>query len=253
MKISATIISLNEEEHLGRCLQSIQGLADEIVVVDSGSSDRTLEIAASYGAVVLKHQWSNYSDQKNFAASRASHDWILSLDADECFSPLLREEVSALKARESTAEAFEFPRLAQYLGRWIHHSGWYPDHKVRLYLRTQAHWEGKFVHESLVVKGRTSRLRGDLLHYTCDSVADHLNRINRYTTLAAQDLWERGKRSSLANLLGSPPAAFLKSYILELGFLDGIQGCLIAYFAGYYNFLKYAKLWELERKATSSS
>jgi glycosyltransferase involved in cell wall biosynthesis len=253
MKISATIISLNEEEHLGRCLQSIQGVVDEIVVVDSGSSDQTLDIAATYGAIVLKRHWTNYSDQKNFAASKASHDWILSLDADECFSALLREEVSALKSREATAEAFEFPRLAQYLGRWIHHSGWYPDYKVRLYLRTKAHWEGKFVHESLVVEGRIGRLKGDLLHYTCDSVSDHLNRINRYTTLAAQDLWERGKRSSMANLVGSPPATFLKSYFFESGFRDGIHGCLIASFAGYYNFLKYAKLWELERKAASNS
>ena len=248
MRISATIITLNEEMRLARCLESIQGIADEIIVVDSESVDNTREIAESHGARVFGRQWTNYSDQKNFASRQASHDWILSLDADECLSSSLREALVALKKGNSLAEAYAFRRLAFYLGRWIYHSGWYPDYKTRLYLKEKAHWEGQFVHETLVVDGRISRIEADLLHYTCESVSAHARSVERYTTLAAQDLWTLGRRSTFPILLGSALGAFMKGYLLERGFLDGMQGCLIATFAGYYNFLKYAKLWELERK-----
>jgi glycosyltransferase involved in cell wall biosynthesis len=252
MKISATIITFNEESHIHRCLKSVQGLADEIIVVDSGSQDKTREIAEAYGAKVFSRRWTNYADQKNFASAQASYSWILSLDADECLSETLYREIAELKSRDKLVEAYEFPRLTYYLGRWIHHSGWYPDYKVRLYLKEKARWEGPFVHEALNVNGRISRIEADLLHHTCDSVAAHARRLDRYTSLAAQDLWSRGKRTRLSNLLGSPFAAFLKCYFVKAGFRDGIHGCLIAVFASYYTFLKYAKLWESEHRPNES-
>lgn len=247
MMISATIITLNEEEHIGRCLKSVQGVADELVVVDAGSQDQTCTIAARLGARVLRRDWTNYSDQKNFAASQASHDWILSLDADECLSDLLRQQLLTVKANPGRADAYEFPRRTFYLGRWIRHCGWYPDHKVRLYRRERGQWQGAFVHEHLSCDGSVVRLKGDLLHYTCDSVSDHACRVGKYTTLAAQDLLDRGRRSGPLKLVLSPLAAFMSSYFLKAGFLDGFRGLLISTFSAYYNFLKYSKLWDLQR------
>ncbi len=247
MMISATIITLNEEEHVGRCLESVLGVADEVIVVDAGSQDQTCAIAARLGARVFKRGWTNYSDQKNFAASQASHDWILSLDADECLSDRLRQQLIAVKANPEKANAYEFPRRAFYLGRWIRHCGWYPDHKVRLYRRQQGQWKGDFVHEHLSCNGPVVRLKGDLLHYTCDSVSDHACRVEKYTTLAAQDLQRKGTRSGPLKIVGSSVAAFLISYSLKAGFLDGFRGLLISVFAAYYNFLKYSKLWDLQR------
>jgi glycosyltransferase involved in cell wall biosynthesis len=247
MMISATVITLNEEEHVGRCLESAQGVADEVILVDGGSRDQTRTIAARLGARVFKRDWKNYSDQKNFAASQASHDWILSLDADECLSDRLRRQLLAVKANPAKAAAYEFPRRTFYLGRWIRHCGWYPDHKIRLYRRQQGQWKGDFVHEHLSCDGPVVRLEGDLLHYTCDSVADHACRVGKYTTLAAQDLQRRGTGSGPLKIVGSPVAAFLSSYFLKAGFLDGFQGLLISAFAAYYNFLKYSKLWDLQR------
>ncbi len=247
MRISATVITFNEEKHLDRCLKSVRGLADELIVVDAGSRDGTCAVAARWGARVYKRDWTNYSDQKNFAAAQASHEWILSLDADECLSPPLRERLLEVKAHPAPANAYEFPRRAFYLGRWIRHCGWYPDRKPRLYRRSQGHWVGDFVHEHLVCEGPIGRLEGDLLHYTCDSVSDHARRVGRYTSLAARDLQARGIRSGPLKILGSPVVAFLGSYCFKAGFMDGMQGFLISAFAAYYNFLKYSKLWDLQR------
>jgi glycosyltransferase involved in cell wall biosynthesis len=248
MKISATVITLNEQRHIRQCLESLQGIADEMIVVDSGSQDATLEIAAQLGAKTFVHDWTNYAEQKNFASSLAQYEWILSLDADECLSSSLRQDILRAKQNGTHGVAFEFPRKAFYLGRWIEHSGWYPDHKIRLFLKESAQWEGRFVHEALRVNGPIVRLQGDLLHYSCQSISEHLQSLDRYTTLAAEDLWHRQKRSSSADLLVSTLAAFLKTYYFKQGFLDGKQGFLIACFAGYYNFIKYAKLWELEQR-----
>jgi len=254
MNISATIITLNEETHLARCLESLRGVADEIIVVDSGSQDSTREIAESHGARFLVHPWTNYSDQKNFATTRAAHEWILSVDADECLSACLRDAILDLKQGSATAAvAYSFPRKALYLGRWISHSGWYPDYKTRLYRKEKAYWVGEFVHEKLAVDGETQRVEADLLHYSCQSVKDHAQSLDRYTSLAARDLHARGEHCSLSQVVGSPLAAFFRAYLLRAGFLDGFQGCLIACFAAYYNFLKYAKLWELERQSENSA
>ena len=248
MKISATVITLNEQRHIRQCLESLQGIADEMIVVDSGSQDATLKIAVELGAKTFVHEWTNYSEQKNFASSLAQHEWILSLDADECLSSSLRQDILQAKERSTQAVAFEFPRKAFYLGRWIEHSGWYPDHKARLFLKNKARWEGRFVHESLRIDGPIVRLPGDLLHYSCESISEHLLTLDRYTTLAAEDLWHSRKRSGWTHLLSSAFAAFVKTYWLKQGFRDGIQGFVIACFASYYNLVKHAKLWELEQR-----
>jgi len=240
MKISATIITYNEELNLPRAIESLR-CCDEIVVVDSGSTDRTVEIAQRYGARVLEANWRGFSGQKNYASSVASYDWILSIDADEALSEDLEGEIWGLKKNGSDFDAFTFPRLAQYLGRWILHSGWYPDRKIRLFDRRKARWVGDYVHESVVCDGRTGQLQGNLLHYTCGSLSEHLKTMDRYTTLAAEEIVARKKPVGLRQLLLDPPWTFVKSYFFQRGFQDGIEGLAIAYMAAIYTFLKYAK------------
>ncbi len=240
MKISATIITLNEEHNLARALETLD-CVDEVVVVDSGSTDRTRDVAARYGARVLCHDWPGYAAQKNFAAGQAQHDWILSLDADEALSETLSAEILRVKKEGPRAGAYRMARRAQYLGRWIKHSGWYPDYKVRLYDRRRGRWEGAYVHESVRVDGPVELLAGDLLHYTCNSLSQHLRTMDRYTTLAAEELRARGRRAGAGRLLFAPPATFLKTYFLQQGFRDGYQGFLISAMAAWYVFLKHAK------------
>jgi glycosyltransferase involved in cell wall biosynthesis len=240
-RLSVTIVTLNEERDLPRALASVAGLADEVVVVDSGSTDRTLEVARRHGARVLTRPWTDYSDQKNFAAAQGSHEWILSLDADEALSPELRAELARWKESPAEAAAYEMPRRAHYLGRWIRHSGWYPDLKRRLYRRDRARFVGT-LHESLEVDGRVERLQGELHHYSCSSLAEHRARVDVYTTLAAQQLFAAGRRRWLGPLLVAPPWAFLRTYFFQQGFRDGYQGWLIARMAARYVALKYLKL-----------
>jgi glycosyltransferase involved in cell wall biosynthesis len=243
MKISATIISLNEERNIARAIESLK-FADEIVVVDSGSTDATRDIAAKAGARVIQQLWHGYAAQKNFAAATAAHEWILSLDADEVVTTELAAELTAIRADGPRFDAYSFPRLAQYLGRWIRHSGWYPDRKVRLYHRAKAKWVGEYVHESVRVDGTVGELHGNLLHYTCSSLAEHRRTLDRYTSLAAQEIVARKKRASIAHLIVDPPWTFFRTWVLQRGFLDGRQGFTIARMAALYTFLKYAKARE---------
>lgn len=240
MKISATIITYNEERNIARAIESLR-CADEILVVDSGSSDRTAEIAAKLGARVLEHNWAGYSEQKNWAAAQASNDWILSLDADEALSETLEAEIWHVKKTGPTAAAYTMPRMAQYLGRWILHSGWYPDRKVRLYDRRQASWEGKFVHERLKVDGSVAAFDAPLLHFTCQSLSEHLRTMDRYTTLAAEQLVEQNRRVSAPQLLLRPWWEFIRTYVFKRGFQDGVEGLAIAWMGALYVFLKLAK------------
>ena len=240
MKISATIITFNEQKNIARAIESLR-CCDEVVVVDSGSTDRTAEIARRLGARVLEHPWEGFAKQKNIAAGAAAHDWILSIDADESLSEALEAEIWQLKKRGPEFDAYTVPRLAQYLGRWILHSGWYPDRKVRLYDRRKARWVGSYVHESVQVDGRIGHLEANLLHYTCDSLSQHLETMNRYTTLAAEQLVAEKVRIGWRHLLVDPPWTFFRTYVLKLGFLDGVEGLAIAYMAAVYNFVKYAK------------
>ncbi len=243
MQISATLITLNERENLPRALASL-AFCDEVVVVDSGSTDGTVELAEQLGARVSHRDWTGYAAQKNFAAEQASHDWILSLDADEEVSPELRSAIDRLREHGPAADGYAFPRRARYLGRWIKRSGWYPDAKVRLYDRSKARWRGDCVHESVVVDGSRGALTGDLLHYTCETFSQHVQTVDRYTSLAAAELRARGRRPGLPRLLCAPPWASFRTYVLQRGFLDGYAGLLIAVMAGFYVFSKYVKARE---------
>ena len=240
MKITATIIAFNEERHIARALESLR-CCDEIVVVDSGSVDRTVELAEKLGARVVESPWHGYAVQKNYAAERASNDWILSIDADEALSESLEGEIWTLKKKGPAYDAYTMPRLAQYLGRWILHSGWYPDRKVRLYHRAKAKWVGDFVHESVEVNGRVGHLESNLLHFTCDSLSEHLKSMDRYTTLAAEELVSRKEKIHLRNMILDPAWTFTRTYFFQRGFEDGLEGLTIAYMAALYTFLKYAK------------
>jgi glycosyltransferase involved in cell wall biosynthesis len=248
MKITATVITFNEEHNIEAALESLS-FADEIIVVDSESTDRTLEIARRFTDRIFVRPWPGYSAQKNFAAEQARNDWVFSLDADERVSEELARELARLKGGvEPGASAFEMPRRTFYLGRWIKHSGWYPDYKLRLYDRTRGRWLGDYVHETLEADGNVERLNGDLLHFTVRDASEHQLRMDRYTTLAARKAHSRGKRASLISLSILPLVVFIRSYIFKLGFLDGIPGLAIARFAAHYEFLKNLKLWEMEMK-----
>lgn len=248
MKITATVITLNEEHNIAAALESLSW-ADEIIVVDSQSADRTVEIARGFTDRVFVRPWPGYSAQKNFAAEQAANDWIFSLDADERVSKELANEIEQLKGgAEPEAAGFEMSRLTFYLGRWIKHSGWRPDLKLRLYDRRRARWRGDYVHETLEADGKIERLYGDILHYTVRDASEHHLRMDRYTTLAAEQAYSQRKRASILSLLVSPAGVFLRSYILKLGFLDGVPGLAIARFAAHYEFLKNLKLWEMRMK-----
>src|SRR5205823_2883323 len=191
MKITATIITRDEERNIARAMESLR-CCDEILILDSGSTDRTVELAANLGARVIEAGWRGFAGQKNWAAEQATHQWILSLDADEALSEALEAEIWNLKKSGPQYDAYTMPRLARYLGRWILHSGWYPDRKIRLYYRRKAKWVGEFVHESVQASGRVGHLESNILHFTCESLSEHLKTLDRYTTLAAQEIAARG-------------------------------------------------------------
>ncbi len=244
MKISATIITLNEERNVARAIESLR-CCDEILVVDSGSSDQTCEVAARLGARVIANAWPGYTRQKNFAAAEARNEWILSLDADEALSEPLEGEIWELKKTGPRFDGYSAPRLAQYCGRWIQHSGWYPDRKVRLYRRDRAAWTGEYVHESVRVNGSVGKLNGSVLHYTCTSLTEHLQTLDRYTTLAAQEIVARQQHVGPLRLLLDPAWTFLRAYVVKRGFLDGVQGLSIAWMAALYTYVKFAKARDL--------
>lgn len=240
MRITATIITLNEERNIARSIESLR-CCDEILIVDSGSTDRTVELAEKLGVRVIEAGWLGYAAQKNRAAEHAGNEWILSLDADEALSEALEAEIWSLKKSGPEYDAYTMPRLARYLGRWIYHSGWYPDRKVRLYRLDKAKWVGDFVHESVVPSGTLGHLQSNILHFTCESLSEHVKTMDRYTTLAAQELAARKIKVPLSKLIVDPAWAFVKTYFLQRGFLDGPEGLTIAHMAAFYTFLKYSK------------
>lgn len=252
--ISATIITLNEEDRIADTVRALD-FCDEVLVVDSGSRDRTRELATAHGARVLIRSWTGYADQKNFAGNQARYDWILNIDADERPTPELRRELEAWrergewKASDGQAQgppegitAWSVPRLTQYDGRWIYHSGWYPDRKVRLYDRRGSRWRGAFVHERLETTGRVGELTSDLLHFPYRSHEDHYQRMDRYTALAAEEASLGGQRFSWIRVLGGPPVAFLRSFLFRAGFLDRGPGLRIAYMAARYVYLREVRI-----------
>ncbi|OFW15228.1 MAG: hypothetical protein A3F70_12990 [Acidobacteria bacterium RIFCSPLOWO2_12_FULL_67_14] len=251
-KLSVTIITRNEAEHIAAAIDSA-AWADEVLVVDCGSTDATLEIACARGATVLSREWSGYVDQKNFAAARASHDWIFSLDADERIPPPLAAEIRALLATEPPRRGYRLPRVTFHLGRWVRTTDFYPDFQTRLYDRRAARWNGRYVHESVAVDGPVGRLRHELEHYSFRDLRDQVERLNHYTTLAARQMHEAGRRAGPLDLIVHPPAAFLRNYVLRRGFMDGTVGLTISAMAAYAVFLKFAKLWELQRTRVAES
>lgn len=249
MKITATIITFNEESNIKEACESV-AWADEIVVVDSNSTDATRDIAASCGARVIENEWPGFGAQKQFAVNRAENDWIFSLDADERVSDQLRTSIEALKnGRHEEADGFVVARRTFYQGRWIRGGGWYPDYQLRLFNRTRGHWKLRHIHESVVMEtgARVVELGGDLLHYTSPNAAHHHRVIGeRYAPLAAQQMFEEGRRTSVFGVMSAGPAAFIRSWLLKGGFRDGLAGFTIASFAAHHAFLKHLMLWEMQ-------
>ena len=244
-RVTVTIITLDEAAHIADAIDSA-AWADEILVVDSGSVDDTLAIARAKGARTESRAWTGYVDQKNFAAGLASHDWILSLDADERIPAALASEIRAVLSTEPPHAGYRVPRVTFHLGRWVRTTDFYPDYQTRLYDRRKARWQGRYVHESVTVDGQPGQLTQELEHYSYRDLSDHLDRINAYTTLAARQMHESGRRAHAVDLLIHPPAAFLRNYVLRRGFLDGMAGLVLSIVNAYSVFLKFAKLWELQ-------
>jgi len=242
--LTATLIAYNEEHDLPRALASLSGVANEIILVDSGSTDRTCEIARQSGARVYSKPLDGLAAQKNYVASFSSNDWILSIDCDEELSPELRASLLNWKQQTPDKNGYEFPLMTNYLGAWIRHSGWYPDYKLRLYRRDK----GEFVsatHEGVRVEGPIGRLDGHLLHYTVRSLAEHQAKVDALTTLAAEDLFARGVKKWRASMIFATPWTFLQRLVFQLGVLDGRRGFLIAWLSAKYVYLKYRKLGRL--------
>lgn len=245
-KLSATVICKNEVEKIRGALESVR-FCDEVVVVDSGSTDGTLAICRELADVVVEADWPGHVAQKNRALDLARGEWVLPLDADERVTPELAAEVRAALASDPNVDGFAVSRHVHYLGRWIDHSGWYPEPRIRLFRREKGRWGGVNPHDEVLVQGPVGRLRGDIVHYTYDDLEDHVRTLNHFSSILAREHGAAGRRFSWLALLARPPLEFLKKYVLKRGFLDGPQGFFVASLSAVYVFLKVAKLWERER------
>jgi (heptosyl)LPS beta-1,4-glucosyltransferase len=255
MKISATIITFNEATNIGDACKSL-AWADEIVVVDSGSTDQTRQIAEACGARVITRDWPGFAAQKQFAVDQTAYDWIFSLDADERVSGELGASIAKLREAPETrlADGYRIPRRSFYQGRWIKGGGWYPDYQMRLFRKSRGTWEPRHIHESVKLDSgaRVERLAGDILHYSVRDAAHHHRMIGeRYAPLAAQQMFEEGRHTSVLKIAAAAPAAFVRSYILKGGFRDGLAGLSIASFAAHHAFLKHVMLWEKQKAGGS--
>ncbi len=248
-KLSIVIISLNEERNIERCIRSAGSIADEVVVLDSFSTDRTASIVKGLGGNFVQQTFSGYGAQKNAATALAANDYILFLDADEFLSEALCIEIAEEKNKGFPYDGYQMNRLNSYCGRWIRHGSWYPDKKIRLVNRKKAVWSLDIVHESLlpVAGARIHHLQGDLLHYTYSNLEEHTERNNRYSTLSARLLYEKGKRTRMLRILFNPFWAFVQSYLLRAGFMDGFFGFVIAVQIAHLTFLKHVKLYQLQK------
>lgn len=246
LPLSACIISFNEADNIKRCIESISSLAEEVIVVDSHSTDRTVEIAEQHGAIVYTEDWKGHVAQKNSALDKCSQPWIISLDCDEEVSPELKDSLQSAIAR-SDADGYFVNRKTYCLGKWINYS-WYPDRKLRVIKNGLARWEGYDPHDSLETKGTVKKLTGDLFHYPMERMEDLFSRTVAYAVIGAESYIKQGKKASLFNIIFNPAYSFIKHYFLKRGFLDGIQGFFIASASGYYTFLKYSIIWDRQRR-----
>ncbi|MCX6142051.1 MAG: glycosyltransferase family 2 protein [Ignavibacteriales bacterium] len=243
--LSVIVITKNEEHNIVDCLESVRW-ASEIVVVDGGSDDKTVDLARRFSQNVYVKPWEGYAASKNFALEQCTGDWILWLDADERVTKELSGEIQDLVAQGIAGySGFEVSRRAFFLGKWIRHSGWYPGYVLRLFRRGSGRWSDKKVHEHLEIEGNVGRLNSDLLHYTDPNLWHYFDKFNRYTTLAAEELTSKGELFRLSQLTVRPIWLFVRMYFLKLGFLDGVQGFILCVLSSCYVFTKYAKLWEL--------
>jgi glycosyltransferase involved in cell wall biosynthesis len=244
-KLSVTIITLNEEKFIGQCLDAAWKVADEIIVVDSYSTDRTEEIVRAKNAQFYQNKFSGYRDQKNYAQSLTTYDYVLSLDADEILSDELIEEINQHK-QAFDSNGYNLKRITNYNGQWIKHCGWYPDEKIRLIKKSEGQWAGENIHEIMEVNGPTKTFRGDLLHYSYDSISSHILQTDKFSTYEAQSHFSRGKKASLLRLITRPIWQFVKDYFFKRGFLDGKYGFIICSINALYVLLRYAKMYDLE-------
>jgi len=250
--ISACIIVLNEEKNIRDCLESIKWV-DEIVVVDAFSEDKTVSICKEYTDRVLQRKWTGFYDQVSFAFQSARNSWILYIEADERLSPELKEKIQReLSAKSIPWDGLSLPRISYFLGRWIHHGTWYPDRLNRIFRKERIVLIGPDPHLKMRVGGSVKKLQGNLFHYTGQDISLFLKKMDHYTGSVAKAKREKGKSCQLWDLIVRPPARFFKSYLLRGGFLDGLQGFIIAVLGAFYVFTKYVKLWELEQKDKDS-
>jgi len=243
-KISAIVIARNEKKNIRRCLSSIDW-ADEIVVVDSGSTDDTKKIASKFTQRIFDIKWEGFGKAKDYAKDKASNQWIISVDADEVVTEDLKEEIQKIIKSEDSFDGYYLPRKSNFLGKWVKHGGWYPDYVLRLFKKDKAKFNHSMVHEKVEVDGKIGYLKNVLLHYTDPDFTHYLEKLNRYTSLGAEELFNKGKRANLFDVVFRPLAVFFKMYFLKKGFLDGLTGFVLAVSSAFHVFSKYVKLWHL--------
>lgn len=247
--LSAVIITFNEEKNIGRCIDSITAVADEIIVLDSYSTDETIHIARSKGAVIHQQEFAGYGQQKNDALQLCSHNFVLSLDADEALDEVLIKEILEAK-KAPAADAYLMNRCTNYCGKFIRHGSWYPDQKIRLFNKMIARWSDDRIHERIQIPAaiKAKRLKGDILHYSFNSIEEHVAQNNKFSTISAQTLYSTGRRTSLFKIIINPWWAFVLSYVVRLGFADGLYGFIVAVNISHLTFLKHTKLMVLQRQ-----
>jgi len=248
MKISIVIITQNEEDRVEQTLKSCSEIADEIVVVDSFSTDKTIDILKKYKVKIFQKKFIDYGSQKNFAMGKAKNEWILNLDADERVSKELKENILKLKQKyKIDTDGFLINRKTFYMGKWIKHSGWYPDRKLRLFRKSKSRWQGR-IHERLILNGKIQKINGDILHFTYRNITDHIKRINRYSKMQAEDIVRRKTKLLFLRLLLLPPITFIRFYLWKTGILDGFPGIVIAMVSCWGTAMKYMKAIEIKKE-----